>query len=77
MREPSEMTRAEIEAELTRWRTIVATAFPDKTGALFICGRGPVGDDGLPDAVQICPAYGVSWSVVYRRADRAFAADGS
>jgi hypothetical protein len=46
---------------------IVEHAYPDKTGAFFICGSSPVEDDGLPDRVSICPAYGADWSATYQR----------
>ena len=78
MRDPADMTRGELEAELLRWRRIVSSAFPARTGALFICGRsGSCDENGLPDAVEIGPAYGVGWSAVYQRTDRAVVTEGS
>ena len=78
MRDPVDMTRKELEAEALRWRRIVSSAFPARTGALFICGRsGRCDENGLPDAVEICPAYGVGWSVIYRRTDRTVLTEGS
>ena len=78
MRDPADMTRKKLEAELLRWRRIVSSAYWDRTGALFICGRsGGRDENGLPDAVEICPAYGVGWSVIYRRTDRTTPTEGS
>ena len=34
----------------------------------FICGEGGVKDqNGLPESIHICPAYGVDWFQVYTR----------
>ena len=78
MRDPADMTREELEAEALRWRRIASSAFPARTGALFICGRsGGRDENSLPDAVEICPAYGVGWSVIHRRTDRTDLAEGS
>ena len=58
------MTDAERAEKLAQ---ILRHAYPEKSGAFFICGAGLVGDDGLPDHVSICPAYGADWSVIYKR----------
>ena len=78
MRDPADMTREELEAEVIRWRRIVSSASPARTGALFICGRSGGSDENGPsDAVEICPACGVGWSAVYRRTDRTIPTEGS
>jgi len=47
---------------------ILHHVFPDKSGRYFISGQGgEVDDNGLPETVSICPAYGVGWTVTYRR----------
>jgi len=47
------------------------TSYPDKSGHYFICGEGGVKDDnGLPERLHICPAYGCDWSQVYDRTER-------
>ena len=47
------------------------TAYPDKTGSYFICGEGGVKDDnGLPERLHVCPAYGVDWMMLYTRTDK-------
>lgn len=34
----------------------------------FICGYGGARDDnGLPEKLHICPAYGVDWFQIYER----------
>lgn len=36
----------------------------------FICGEGGQKDqNGLPDKIYICPAYGVDWFTVYEKTD--------
>ena len=41
----------------------------DKVGDIyFICGEGGVKDqNGLPESIHICPAYGVDWFQIYTR----------
>ena len=47
------------------------TNYPDKTGYYFICGEGGSKDDnGLPERLHICPAYGADWVMLYQRADK-------
>ena len=47
------------------------TSYPDKSGSYFICGEGGVKDDnGLPERLHICPAYGADWMMTYQRTDK-------
>ena len=47
------------------------TSYPDKTGSYFICGEGGVKDNnGLPERLHVCPAYGVDWMMTYTRTDK-------
>jgi hypothetical protein len=66
---PSQELNKEAADMLRRLLRIVEHAYPEKTGSFFICGASPVGDDGLPDAVSICPSYGVGWSATYTRVE--------
>lgn len=42
-------------------------AYYEKTGCMFISGSGDLKEDGFPDYVLVCPAYGSDGSVMYRR----------
>jgi hypothetical protein len=47
------------------------TSYPEKSGWYFICGEGGTRDDnGLPERLHICPAYGVDWFQTYQRTDK-------
>jgi len=47
---------------------ILQHVFPEQSGRYFISGQGgDVDDNGLPETVSICPAYGVGWTVTYKR----------
>ena len=47
------------------------TMYPDKSGSYFICGEGGVKDDnGLPERLHVCPAYGADWMMLYTRTDK-------
>jgi len=47
---------------------ILQHVFPENSGRYFISGQcGEVDRNGLPEAVSICPAYGVGWTVTYKR----------
>jgi hypothetical protein len=47
------------------------TSYPDKSGSYFICGEGGTKDDnGLPERLHVCPAYGADWIMVYTRTDK-------
>lgn len=61
----------DLEEENKRLKSILAKILPDKSGHYFICGEiGESDDNGLPDKLLICPAYGVSWFQVYERTDK-------
>lgn len=54
--------------ELEKLRTIIRHALAEKNGLYFICGEaGERGQDGLPERVLICPAYGLSGFAVYTK----------
>jgi hypothetical protein len=47
------------------------TNYPEHTGYYFICGEGGTKDDnGLPERLHVCPAYGADWMMVYTRTDK-------
>lgn len=56
------------QALITKFRTIVAHATPERTGQYFICGGSEISADGLPELVMICPAYGLDGFAVYHKA---------
>ncbi len=46
----------------------------EKLGSIyFICGyNGEIDQNGLPEKLHICPAYGVDWFQIYERTDKTF-----
>ena len=64
----SDKTREELIEENNRFRRVLSTSFPERSGDIFICGSSKdVSSDGLPESVMICPTYGADYFVVYRR----------
>lgn len=59
----------ELEEQLAAAMRIIKATYPDKfPGNYFICGEaGDKDDNGLPDKVIICPAYGCDWVVMYSK----------
>lgn len=62
------------DTELQGLRTLGKTVrhlMADRLGDVyFICGQGgSVDNNGLPESLCICPAYGVDWFQVYERTD--------
>lgn len=51
---------------------IVKSTYPDKfPDAYFISGEGGKKDEnGLPEQIHVCPAYGVDWFQIYERTDK-------
>jgi hypothetical protein len=48
-------------------RRVYVDHFPD---TYFVCGEsGNKDQNGLPDRIEVCPAYGVDWTQVYERTD--------
>jgi hypothetical protein len=64
----------ELEAKvklLEKVEMYLKTSYPDKSGSYFICGEGGVKDNnGLPERLHVCPAYGVDWMQIYTRTER-------
>lgn len=46
----------------------------DKLGNIYFIGGegGSKDDNGLPEQIHICPAYGVDWIQIYERTDKTF-----
>jgi hypothetical protein len=77
----AQMERGELEAEIERLkikcdkqatilRRLNPANYPD---TLFICGEGGEKDNnGLPERLHICPAYGCDWFQTYTRTERVF-----
>lgn len=63
----------EYEGELKKlrqaYKLIRHLALAEKLGDIyFICGEGGTKDDnGLPEKLYVCPAYGVDWFQVYEK----------
>ncbi len=55
------------------FKLVKHTGLAEKMGDIyFICGEGGQKDqNGLPDRIYICPAYGVDWFQVYEKTQSA------
>jgi hypothetical protein len=64
-----------IEKQQKIIRRIYVDHFPD---TYFVCGELGVKDsNGLPDKIEICPAYGVGWTQLYQKTDTTIMLEGS
>jgi hypothetical protein len=53
-------------------------AKPEMTGAYFLAGgHGPKDDNQMPQFVEICPAYGAGWVMIYEDTGRTISFEGS
>jgi len=53
-------------------------AKPEMTGEYFLAGgHGPKDDNQMPQFVEICPAYGVGWTMIYEDTGRKISYEGS
>jgi hypothetical protein len=58
----------ELQARCEQLIRILRHLLPDRSEMFFICGEaGQQDEDGLPEAIQVCPTYGADWSALYRR----------
>jgi hypothetical protein len=58
----------ELEIELKKYKSILASVFPDQISGPFICGSSTEKDGhGLPNVLHICPAYGAQITAVYEK----------
>jgi hypothetical protein len=56
-------------------RRVYAELLPD---TWFVSGEsGQKDQNGLPDRIEVCPAYGVGWSQVYEKTERTISTEGS
>jgi len=53
-------------------------AKPEMTGAYFLAGgHGPKDDNQMPQFIEVCPAYGVGWVMIYEDTGRKISYEGS
>ena len=53
-------------------------AKPEMTGEFFIAGyHGPKDDNVMPQFIEVCPAYGVGWTMIYEDTGRKISYEGS
>lgn len=56
-------------------RTIYAEQLPNQW---FVAGElGEKDSNGLPQYIEVCPAYGVGWTQLYEKTDRTISTEGS
>jgi hypothetical protein len=62
------------ERERARFRH----SHPEMTGAYFLAGGHGLKDDNqMPQFVEICPAYGAGWVMIYEDTGRTISYEGS
>jgi hypothetical protein len=53
-------------------------AKPEMTGEYFLAGgHGPKDNNQMPQFVEICPAYGAGWVMIYEDTGRTISYEGS
>lgn len=53
-------------------------AKPEMTGEFFIAGyHGPKDDNVMPQFIEVCPAYGAGWVMIYEDTGRTISHEGS
>ena len=53
-------------------------AKPEMTGEFFMAGsHGPKDDNMMPQFVEVCPAYGAGWVMIYEDTGRTISYEGS
>ena len=63
---------------IEKLENLLRKVFPEKSGHYFISYElGNKDNNGLPDKIEICPAYGCDFSVVYEKTDRVIGGMGS
>lgn len=56
-------------------RRIYAEHLPD---TWFVAGEmGPKDNNGLPQRIEVCPAYGAGWTQIYEKTDRTISTEGA
>lgn len=53
-------------------------AKPEMTGEFFIAGKhGPKDSNDMPRFIEVCPAYGCAWVMIYEDTGRVISYEGS
>lgn len=40
-------------------------------------GIGETDSNGLPEYIEVCPAYGVGWTILYKKTERTISTEGA
>lgn len=69
----------ELTALLERQQVIIRRIYAEHLpNTWFVCGEmGEKDSNGLPQYIDVCPAYGVGWYQVYEKTDRSVSTEGS
>jgi hypothetical protein len=75
----SENKRLRLGLEVySRERIRFKHAKPEMTGEFFIAGyHGPKDDNVMPQFIEVCPAYGCAWVMIYEDTGRTISYEGS
>ena len=67
----------ELETLLDKYRVVFRSLHPHLGEHFFLCGKGGQEDqNGLPEFIEVCPAYGAGWSVTYQKTTRTHMTEG-
>jgi hypothetical protein len=68
---------ADLEELCKRQATIISALIPHVKEHFYVAGAlGEKDRNGLPDAIEICPAYGCGWTMIYTKTGRVVSAEG-
>lgn len=69
----------ELTALLEKQQKIIRRVYVDHfSNTWFPTGEiGETDSNGLPEYIEVCPAYGVGWTILYKKTDRTISMEGS
>jgi hypothetical protein len=63
---------------LDNYKTMISALVPHLSAHWFVAGKlGGLDENGLPDKIEVCPAYGAGWTQLYVKTDRTISTEGS
>ena len=76
--EALEKENKDLKELIGKYRVVIKSLAPHLFEHFYLAGAaGEVDQNGLPEFIEVCPAYGAGWTMLYQKTDRTISTEGA